>query len=289
MPKVSVIIPNYNHAQFLKQRVDSVLAQTFQDIEIIILDDCSTDNSRGIIELYRNHSKVTSIIYNQINSGSPFKQWKKGIELAQGEYIWIAESDDYAAPAFLQTVYSMAKENENVGISFCNSNWVNATGEPGESLSLYTESFFRKGSDEIMRLLRHNTIQNTSAAIVRKDVAVKSVEGIDQFHSCGDWLFYIRLLMNSNVCYTGEVLNNFRWYHANTSNNARKNGWWITEGIQILSVLQLASLNLNRKFVNRLFVFWLQKLKQSNALSVYRKIILTGILTKVYVRLIFSR
>ncbi|ENV48656.1 hypothetical protein P255_00165 [Acinetobacter brisouii CIP 110357] len=75
MIKVSVIIPNYNHHKFLHARLDSILKQTYQNFEIIILDDCSTDESRDIIELYRNHPKVSHIIYNTKNSGSSFIQW----------------------------------------------------------------------------------------------------------------------------------------------------------------------------------------------------------------------
>ena len=74
---ISVIVPNYNHASFLKQRIDSILNQTFQDFELIILDDCSTDNSREIIETYRNHLKVSHIIYNTENSGSLLNNGKK--------------------------------------------------------------------------------------------------------------------------------------------------------------------------------------------------------------------
>ena len=93
-PLISIIIPNYNHALYLKQRIDSVLNQTFQDFELIILDDCSTDNSREIIERYRGNPKITQIIYNKKNSGGVFKQWIKGIEKVKGEYVWIAERDD---------------------------------------------------------------------------------------------------------------------------------------------------------------------------------------------------
>jgi len=50
MPKVSVIVPNYNHAPYLKQRIDSILAQSYQDFELILLDDCSTDNSREMLD-----------------------------------------------------------------------------------------------------------------------------------------------------------------------------------------------------------------------------------------------
>jgi len=104
LPKVSVIIPNFNHAAYLKQRIDSVLNQTYQNFELIILDDCSTDNSKEIIEQYRNDTRVSNIVYNTENSGSTFKQWDKGINLSSGDYIWIAESDDWCELNFLQTI-----------------------------------------------------------------------------------------------------------------------------------------------------------------------------------------
>ena len=101
-PAVSVIVPNYNHAPFLRRRLDSIFNQTYQDFEVIILDDCSSDNSKEIIEQYRNRPQITHIVYNEVNSGSPFKQWAKGFDLAKGEYIWIAESDDWAELNFLE-------------------------------------------------------------------------------------------------------------------------------------------------------------------------------------------
>ena len=81
-PLVSIIIPNYNHAQYLEKRIDTVLNQTYQNIEVIILDDQSTDNSLEVIKKYRNHPKIAQIVVNERNTGNPFKQWDKGIRLA---------------------------------------------------------------------------------------------------------------------------------------------------------------------------------------------------------------
>lgn len=123
-PKVSVILPNYNHEKYLKQRLDSIFQQTFTDFEVIILDDCSTDNSRSVIDIYRSHPTVTHIEFNNQNSGSAFKQWKRGIDLAKGEWIWIAESDDYADPAFLERMILFLKNNNGrVGLLYCDS-WI---------------------------------------------------------------------------------------------------------------------------------------------------------------------
>lgn len=128
-PNVSVIIPNYNHAPYLIERIESVLNQTYQDFEVIILDDCSKDNSHEIIELYRNHSKVSQIEYNETNSGSTFKQWQKGISMAQGEWIWIAESDDVADFTFLEVLVAKTKKHLDLSIIYSQSLKIDSAGK----------------------------------------------------------------------------------------------------------------------------------------------------------------
>src|SRR5262245_50376289 len=104
MPKVTVITPNYNHARYLPQRLDSILAQTFADFELIILDDASTDNSREVIQAYAARDPRITAIVNPVNNGSTFKQWNLGLGRARGEYVWFAESDDYAEPTLLEAL-----------------------------------------------------------------------------------------------------------------------------------------------------------------------------------------
>src|ERR1700691_3837398 len=120
MPKVSVVIPNYNHARFLPRRIETVLQQTFQDFEVIFLDDCSTDSSRPILSSYANNP-IVRIEFNSVNSGSTFKQWNKGVGLARGEYVWIAESDDYADPRFLERLVGVLDSEPEAAFAYCRS------------------------------------------------------------------------------------------------------------------------------------------------------------------------
>ena len=115
---VSVIVPSYNHAQYLEARIESILNQEFEDFEVILLDDLSPDHSAEILERYRNHPKVSHCIINEKNSGSTFFQWNKGIQLAKGELIWIAESDDIAAPKFLEELVQSFEKNKNLNTDF---------------------------------------------------------------------------------------------------------------------------------------------------------------------------
>ena len=116
---VSVIIPNFNHARYLDERIQTVLDQTYQNFELIILDDCSTDNSKEIIEKYRHNPHVSHILYNEHNSGKIFSQWQKGIDKAKGELIWIAESDDKCRPELLEKLVSEFQNNMNLVVAFC--------------------------------------------------------------------------------------------------------------------------------------------------------------------------
>ena len=120
MPKVSVVVPNYNHARFLPKRIESILRQTYQDFELILLDDCSTDDSRTILSQYASDPRVR-LEFNQVNSGSTFKQWNKGVRLAQGKYVWIAESDDYAEPRLLERLVAILEADATVAYAYCRS------------------------------------------------------------------------------------------------------------------------------------------------------------------------
>lgn len=231
--RVSVIIPNYNHAFFLKLRIESVLKQSYRNFEVIILDDCSNDNSRDIIETFRTEPKVQKILYNETNSGSPFRQWQKGITHATGELVWIAESDDWAEPNFLSKLVPLFANNK-VGLVYCGSNWVDAEGNINGDLSTYTKGFERVGRVEIKEMVRYCSIQNVSALLIRKNLIEKNLRGAERFRSCGDWFFYINALSECDITFIPDKLNNFRYYHNNTSQASEKNGNWVKEGLRIL-------------------------------------------------------
>ena len=118
-PAVSVIVPNYNHGRYLRQRLDSIFAQTFRDLEVIVLDDASSDDSLQVIADYRDRADVR-VIENAQNSGSTFTQWLKGIDLARADVIWIAESDDGCEPDFIATLLP-ALRDPRVKLAFANS------------------------------------------------------------------------------------------------------------------------------------------------------------------------
>lgn len=237
-PEVSVLLPNYNHLAFLKERLESILNQTYQDFELILLDDCSTDDSRTMLERYRNHPKVSAIQFNEQNSGSPFAQWRKGIELAKGKWIWIAESDDVADKCFLESLMKAVGQHPSAGLAYSHLQWIDAQGnvmyseEDEDRIVFYTgEEFARK------KLLYTTTIFNVSSAIFMKEVLL-SVDWslFDKMKMCGDYYLYTLLAKKTNVLEFCKVLDSYRQHENNTSGKQLSSiGWGIIEGMPILN------------------------------------------------------
>jgi glycosyltransferase involved in cell wall biosynthesis len=224
-PKVSVIVPNYNHAPYLAERLESILAQTYNDLELLILDDASTDDSYRILTPYYSKPRVR-IVVNAANSGSAFPQWNRGIYLAKGEYVWIAESDDSSDSHFLETLVPLLDENPGLGLAYCKSRLINkARVEVGDSLNWtddldperWKSDFINNGKDEIRNyLIYKNTIPNASAVITRRSILEKALPVDTSFQLCGDWLHWGKVLLETDLAYVAEPLNHWRLGSSNS-------------------------------------------------------------------------
>jgi glycosyltransferase involved in cell wall biosynthesis len=234
--EVTVIIPNYNHAAYLRQRIDSVLHQTYQDFELIILDDCSTDNSQEIIGSYANHPKVSQIILNKTNSGSTFLQWEKGISLAKGNFIWIAESDDWCEPTLLEVLMEGINQDVNCVISYCQLYCVNDKDDvkwqsQHNKLSelVDTKKFFNDF------LAVKVSIYNASMAIFRKDAYYQISKDYTTFKFSGDHLFWSEIARQGSIHISGKLLNYFRKHDNDVSTGAYRSGLNFVEELRVIN------------------------------------------------------
>jgi glycosyltransferase involved in cell wall biosynthesis len=253
MVDVSVIIPNYNHAEYLTQRIDSVLNQTYQNFEIIILDDCSTDRSKEVIAAYSGHPKISHIVLNEKNSGGPFYQWEKGILLASGKYIWIAESDDWCEPSLLEElVIGMEKDNECV-LSYCQLACIKGDNEiswRSQHHSLYEMVDSDKFINEYLAV--KVSIYNASMALFKRDKFEKISREFIHYKFCGDWFFWIQIARQGKVHISGKVLNYFRKHDKDVSGNAYKSGLNIIEELRVTNWMYLEKL-ISDKIYNKAF------------------------------------
>lgn len=234
---VSVIIPNYNHAAYLKQRIDTILNQTYQDFEIILLDDCSNDNSREVIEQYRHHPKISQIIYDEQNGGSVYKQWKKGFELAEGEWIWIAESDDWCEPGFLQEMFCLISEDSNAVLAYCQSVAVQEDTILWQCKTSYLKEVLEGKQWIIKYMLGACGLVNASMAVFKKSTLKNIDDSFVYFKQCGDWKLWCEIAKQGTVFISGKYLNFFRQHSKNTTTKQLREGYYYSEGSELFSQL----------------------------------------------------
>ncbi len=245
-PSVSVIIPNYNHANFLEQRIESVLHQTYTNFDVIILDDYSTDESLDVINKYRQHPRVRTVIVNSVNSGSVFKQWVKGISNSEGKYLWIAESDDYAHETFLEETVKLAEKSEDIGLIFTDSYNVDQHADIKDKVSerhallspieqdIYV---FKDKAKAPNYFIDDMLILNASAVLFNLNIFKEAVDlkELEQFKNTGDQFAYISIFLKHKIIYLNKPFNYRRVHRNNTTAVNFLNGVIYRERIKIIN------------------------------------------------------
>lgn len=235
MPKVSIIVPNFNHVKYLPERLESIFNQTYGNIEVILLDDCSSDDSVAILNDYaKRYADKTICRFNDKNSGGVFNQWKNGLELATGELVWIAESDDYCSANFLEELVRFF-QNQAVMLAFAHTEFVRGT--PSATVQTLAEYLFDIGLEIWDRpfiksahaLVKagwavKNIVPNVSGAVFRHPGKMPILSDMQwlNLRMCGDWVFYLSLIRGGLVAYSPAASNYYRQHSLNTSYNTQR-------------------------------------------------------------------
>ena len=229
--KISVVVPNYNYSNYLYQRVYSILNQNYKIHELIILDDASKDNSLFYIkQIEQKISEFVNVkvVVNDINSGNAFSQRQKGINLATGDYVWVAEADDYAKKNFLNEIVSPLKKNNNIVISYADTGFIDSNGYITKNSLVdqidilktnhWNASYVNKGIAEINCYSYLNcTIPNVSGTIIKKGNYDEIFESAKKFHQSGDWFTYLNILNLGDISFINKTLNYYRVHGNNIS------------------------------------------------------------------------
>lgn len=244
MPTVSVIVPNYNHLRHLPARLESIRAQTFRDFEVILLDDASTDGSREWLEAQAGDLGARCH-FSDTNSGSPFHQWNRGLAMASGEYVWIAESDDWAEPGFLAEMVGRLTSDPALMLAYCRSLAVDADGRelPGRLPGLYATErwqadFTADGREECARyLVRQNTIPNASAVVFRRQALLDAGGAEAGMRYCGDWITWARLVSRGRLSFCARPLAWFRMHGGSLGSRSLGSGIFHRESAAVVAEL----------------------------------------------------
>ena len=200
--KISVIIPLYNKEKFIKKTINSLTNQDYNNLEIIIVDDCSTDNSFEIVSnLIRNRSKI-KLYKNSKNSGVSFSR-NEGLSKATGEYILFLDADDYIIDSNFFKIIEKNIELSNPDFIFLQRNYYNKRLHPKNkifkfNLNNISMSYYRvKMSDRF--ILKYNfPVGGSGSAIIKKKLLV-NISFDEKLNHYEDWLFFTQVLFKSKV------------------------------------------------------------------------------------------
>jgi glycosyltransferase involved in cell wall biosynthesis len=232
---ISVAVPNYNYARFMPERLGSVFEQSHPVEEILVLDDCSTDDSLTVIPaVAAEWDREVTLLPNEKNSGSVFAQWRKAAETARGDYLWIAEADDLSSPDFLARMLAVMTEDEAVQFAFSDSSTIESDGTPlWASYKEYyatvapgalSQSELFEAGDFVRQFLSvKNLILNASAVVWRREALLAALDGcqadLGSYSMAGDWRLYLQALARpgARVAYVAETLNTHRRHAASVT------------------------------------------------------------------------
>lgn len=231
-PPVHAIVPSYRHARYIRRRIESILGQTYPNIRLTVIDDCSPDESDAIIrDLQASHG--FTYIRRKENSGTPFSAWAWAAEHCTDGYVWICESDDFAEPEFVERAVSALRSTQNAVIFYCNSAVIDADDNIKGSTAQYfreywqdtrwTQDFAALGTQELAEFQgRGMIVPNMSSSLIDATAFAKAFDpDITRFKLTGDWLFVGRVLSQGNAVFTKDILNNFR-EHVDTARSSVK-------------------------------------------------------------------
>lgn len=225
---VSVVVASYNHARYLPRRMESLISQTYSNIEILVIEDCSPDNSAEVLRAYTRYPHVR-LIERETNGG-----WvtvsNQGIELARGEYVLFANCDDDCEPQMIERLVAALAPHPEVGLAYCRSAMVDEHGARiGDDFTVREPAFRARcadncllSRDEMRRFLMHScVIPNLSAALIRRSCFERVGAFSHEYKACSDWDLFFRIANHFDFAYVAAPLNHFR-QHGRTIRSATK-------------------------------------------------------------------
>lgn len=212
-PEVSICIPSYNHGAFIGKAIQSVLDQTFRNLELVIVDDCSTDNSVKVIKSFRDPR--IKFFRNKKNLGM-VPNTNKILRLAKGKFIGILSSDDYYDPKMIETALEIFDKYPGVGLTFSPWVLVDEKGKVITKTELPRDKRLFKAKEGFKRLALANLVP-PSGVIFKKRCYDAAGPFDEEFPYCHDWNMWLRLSLRYDFACLPDYLFYYRIHSGNTT------------------------------------------------------------------------
>ncbi len=249
---VSVVVASYNHARFLDRRMESLLAQTYQHIEIVVIDDRSHDDSVAVLGNYASLPNVQLVVRER--NGGWVAVSNQGIARSTGQYVLFANCDDSCESTMIARLVESLSAAPSAGVSFCRSLLIDENGRViGDDFAAREPAFQRRcrsdtvlSAGEMYRFLFDScVIPNLSAALIRRECFESVGVLSDSYKVCCDWDLFFRIFAKYDATYVAAPLNHFR-QHATTIRSSTKERVIYSEYLTLLlPKVHAASLSLS--------------------------------------------
>ena len=275
MPKISVIIPTYNRSRLIRRCIDSVLHQTFQDFEIIVVDDGSTDNTKEILSAYGN-----SIRYFFQHNWGPSRARNAGIDQARGDYITFLDSDDFFQKTNLGKKILSLEDKPSMGWTYSDCQYIDENGEYINRGSQRHKYANRKVSGKIFEeLLYKRNFIATDTVMIKKSVLEDVGRFDEKICSLEDYDLWLRVSAKYPVHLINEVLVYVTERPNSLSNDFSK---WVHGNALIIDKIKnilpndfiIDNKKLNKMYADKYLFFaqgFIQKGQLKDALNAYRQ------------------
>jgi len=235
VPKVSVCVPTYNGSAYLAQCLESVLKQDFQDFELLIVDDCSSDSTVSLAEEFSRRDARVRVTVNKRNLGL-VGNWKKCVQIARGEWIKFVFQDDTIAPSCISAMVKAIRPGVDLVVVQRSLEFADDTSEAVRNMywdcisaadltKYFPGATFISPSDFaslVLRVAHRNFIGEPTSTLVRASAFSKFGYFNPKLVSLCDWEYFARIAVNTGLCYVNETLASFRVHHTSRSAEIRE-------------------------------------------------------------------
>ncbi|MGD2179758.1 glycosyltransferase family 2 protein [Lusitaniella coriacea] len=225
LPTLSIVIPNYNHASYLEEQLQAILAQTFQPLEIIVVDDCSTDNSVAVVEHFAQNNRIIRLVKNEQNQGVSFSV-NRGIAIASGEYMYPCAADDLVLPGLFEKSINLLVQYPGAGLCCSHPAFLDdVTGEiqKNEDWFHYGEKPCYIAPEALIEVVSpHKLWIAGHTCIIKRELFLEAGGYIPDLKWYCDWFVFHAIAFRYGICYIPEALAAFRVLPNSYSTNRQK-------------------------------------------------------------------
>ena len=251
-PLVSIVMPAYNVEKYIGDAIGSVMKQTYQNWELLVVDDCSSDTTKNIIETFQKSDKRIQPIFLDKNGGKPSIAKNVALQKVKGKYIAFLDSDDMWLEEKLQKQVSFMEENKNYALTYTGSYWIDDGGcEIKKILPQYKSGYL------LQRMLSRYEINNQSV-MLKKEVLNNTLVKFNEKITIGeDYNLFMHIVAKYEVASIGEYLIKYR-IHNNAITKSSKR---VSDGV-LLTLKELDKLyGIRRKYLFKYMLTYLKAIR----------------------------